>query len=543
MRLRFVGAPSQGSLELAAGVLEIELFGLDADVELLDATLSIEAEATSSDDEIGPESAGLLISSSAGTGAQALDSEVTWVSVVWSARRSLEGVVLATRGATKEVTLSIADAGPWYPSSHPRLRPNVPTRSAQRIPALIATGALLRFFSDDDRKNASATLVDSLRFQLGRRPLDLSVNVGDGPSLASHAAAFSPGERWQVGSGLAEAIRRELRRRPSAILRLTSSSPAHLASVSLLLNLQKVVRTWVGGAEERSFSLCAGRETVSRLRVPGDRPVERLSLRTAWTSARERGAPLPDPIEVRDAQRVRPGWAYAQRIEDSRPGALIGVDLHLRLLTETARGRLWITPDRDDKPVEPLGIAQAALELNSELLPTRSSSWASFDLPIPLAEGEGGQWLVVEIDEGEFLWTLSPPNTPNPEGRVRALYRSQGEPWSPRRRLGEDDPAQDLSAHHRLRRASSTVAPAPTLSLRRVGGEAPEHPLLPSDDGVLALSPEALTALNQGHPGAHRGLLEIVIRSDHAGTLRLFELRAALAPKRSVLTPREAEAS
>lgn len=535
MRLRPLRSQPTSALELADGALDLELKGPDEEIKILEATLLIDAETAPRYDEIRPEGRGLAVASSAAVGAEALKQRISWVSIVWSARRSLEGIDLGIDNPALRVQLKVADSGPWYPPTLP-----VPLQhGAQRIPALVATGALLSFVSGDGKDTPSEASLESLCFKLGRRPLDLSVSVGDDPPLAIHPAAFAPGERWCIDSGLTEALQRALDRHPSALLRLRSSSPAHLATLALHLRLQRVVRTWIAGAAERRLSLAAGDESIVRVRLPPGEPLERVTLRATWTSARERApAALPDPSHARDGQRLRPGWIYAQRIDEAPSASaspIVGVDLHIRPLEEIVRGRMWLVGGRDGRPDLPSELPPTAIDISAPGPPR--SAWISIDLLRPIGDPQELRWMVLEIDEGELLWTLARQSAQESGGHSRVLYRRHGEAWLPRHPLGAGASATEgLIALHRIRNAAATPAPRPTLALRRVGQGETEYSLRTMDDGTLGLSAEALADLNETRHDTGRDRLEIVARTDYVGELRLFDLQIALAAKSLTLT-------
>jgi hypothetical protein len=215
----------------------------------------------------------------------------------------------------------------------------------------------------------------------------------------------------------------------------------------------------------------------------------------------------------------------AQAFSAREGDVLVGVDLHLRLLSRTVRGWVSVHADAAGKPeAAPWASAAVELVLEEKGAPPWEARWVSVDLPSPLPL-EKAWWVVLTFSEGEVLWSLG--TLPEPRALalltpLGGLFRVEDDPWQERVPPSLKDVPAPSWALCRPRFSAPASPPVPAVFLR-CGKD--ELTLEPDAEGRISLDAHALLTLK---PTVAQPL-EVVVRSPAAGELLLSALRVTKA--------------
>ena len=134
----------------------------------------------------------------------------------------------------------------------------------------------------------------------------------------------------------------------------------------------------------------------------------RVRLTGAFEESRIAVGPLGS-VEHAAQLPVTPSLSRAQPLTLERPVALSALDLLLAATTEEARLRLDLRGDLDGKP-DATSLLQEPVAYSLKRKQSDRPTWISVPLPRELLMEGGGQrcWLVLQSEEGEVLWSVTP---------------------------------------------------------------------------------------------------------------------------------------
>ncbi|WP_163867032.1 hypothetical protein [Myxococcus eversor] len=527
--------------------------GLDvpAGVALVRAALTVRAPSDDVTVNLAP-TATLATSS----GQTVLDpgQSITWLSLDWGARRPLSSVDVrlpATPTQTeKKGRLSVAEGGAWYP---PTPSDTVAVNAVAPLPGILASRLLVEFVEASSApppvgtpKTLAATQVASIALRAPARPPDLTatVGVGAGALFFHHALPMLPRQELVLEDALSDALQRawpvELKSGAVAVA-LRSSGLGMFDRVQLVLDTLEVIQRWSDGAESQALAVDTDSLVSAHVTVPRDRALSEVRFHVRH-QLRDEDLPLaPRPPSLPPlSHHCGSGYSAAQAFRATRPtGPLAALDLHLRPLTRRVVGTLSFHADVHDRPHDaPLAGASIPLLLEQEGAAPWASRWVTFTPGKPLALGTGPWWVVLTVDEGDVLWSLTDhaetapaPGTLTPG---TALHRTEAMgPWLPRENglPGAEEDAEPLwgCARPHLRPLTTVPPPPPRLQLRW-GTKVLE--VTAGSDGTVALDAKALASLTP--PGGSTGSpppLEVLVQSRVAGDITLSGLQVVI-PRR-----------
>lgn len=444
----------------------------------------------------------------------------------------------ATAGASSLLRLRISsDEGPWVLATPLAL---VPLRDADgvlgagvQLPGLSASRIMIEVvnkpesdpLSPEDYVPVPVTLA-GLKLTGSRRPPALSIGVPPTAIVHHEPGLLPPAAVRTVRESLLSALTAALPDTAGGTATIVVRSPgaAFLERLTLELGSRPEVTTWRGGRPALDLPLGPGRDAT--VVVDLDAAPTAFAARVEATLRPERPPVIADPVPTGYGHRCGPDSALAQGFCFGEAVDLVGVDLMLAARSRSVQGRVTFHADDHGRPAEP-PLATLPLDLPAE--DTRAAaSWRALDLPAPVAFAPDALfWVVLTLAAGAADWALGPRADSTP---VRGLLRRErGEAWVPRDMTFEEGPASPWAfARPRLRR----VGPAPALDLRlRRGGR--ELALVEGAGGRVALDEAALAALRGGPDNTP---LELLVRSNIAGSVRLSELRVALPVERGTWT-------
>jgi len=134
----------------------------------------------------------------------------------------------------------------------------------------------------------------------------------------------------------------------------------------------------------------------------------RIRLTGAFEESRIAVGPLGS-VEHAARLPVTPSLSRAQPLTLERPVALSALDLLLAATTEEARLRLDLRGDLDGKP-DATSLLQEPVACSLKRGQSDRPTWISIPLPRELLLEGGGErcWLVLQSEEGEVLWSVTP---------------------------------------------------------------------------------------------------------------------------------------
>ncbi|RKH68268.1 hypothetical protein D7V93_01500 [Corallococcus llansteffanensis] len=469
------------------------------------------------------------VATSAGRTCLPTDGEIRWLTVDWGVRRPLTFLQIDSPTANRRGRLKVSDGGPWFP---PLPMDVIPLgREGQQLPALMASRLMLELVEDagagsgNPLKESSAS-VQGVLLKAAARPADLWACIGTQSPFFQYPQPLPPRQELILRDELSIALRQAwpagLQGGPVEV-HLRSSAAGRLRRARLSLETAVVVTTWKNGSGQWSGSLPYGGEVVSPIDVPTDRPLRSVELTVEAQSRKERVPLTPAPPSLPEqAQLCGPGFVAAQAFTVRRKEALLGIDLHLRLLSRAARGTVTLHSDVGNRPAEvSLNSTTVEFELESEGDPPWGARWLPVDLPSPVTV-EGTWWVVLTLTEGQVLWTLDAPPAPPPSAAAAplgALYQLEKGPWLEREPPPLQAPPLKPWACCRPRFFEPATPPPPSVLLR---WGTHVLPVVPDARGRVSLDERTLGGL----PGPQAGTpLEVVVRSQVAGELTLSALR------------------
>ena len=551
-------APPGIAIDDAGIALEIELAPGRA---LAEASLSIQVPDDSAPIDLLAEAISTTSTGAGDLTTLAAWGPVAWVVLDWRARRGLVrldvklqpsagGQVPQDPGVPPpkpqllRLRLSTND-GPWILATPLALVPLVDVNGALsasvQLPGLDASRIMIEVVTPptdplgpEDYVSMPAAFA-SLSLTGSRRPSALSLGVPPTAVVHHEPSLLPPSAVLTVREPLLSALVEALPGTAggSATIVIRSPGAAFLDRLELKLGSSTEVTSWRG--EQAELELPVGIERDATGYVDLDAHPTAFAARVEVELQPERPPVVLTPPPTGYGHRSNPDSALAQGFCFAEGVDLLGVDLMLASRSRSVRGLVTIHSDEHGRPSEP-PLATIPLDLPEEK--TRDpASWRLFDLPEPLSlDPNAVVWVVLAIAAGEADWALAgrPPAADDPSVADKPpmkhlLRRRSGEAWVSRDMTFEEGPRNPWAlTRPRLRR----VGPPPALDLCLCCGDK-ELALVPDAAGRIALGEAALAPLFDDQGSAS---LDVRVRSNIAGKIRLSELRVSLPVERDTWT-------